>query len=511
MSSYRLPDSHLMPTAGLGVFVVFNTTAEPNADTGKKNIHHASYGLTKALLDEEKGKISAATNTTGSLSDYERTELILTSIKTLKEQVDRYQPEDYRELITDLVDDGERHKIELGSKLMKNEADIKVPAYCLRLEAALETGLDDFYSAYRLLVDELCESRAKEFDEIPKDTFIELAVQQWKPPTGVTVHPFLTGMLEASWLWIILEAMWQGDLTYSAYKTSVMRRSVPHMILDFSTSRIPEITTGLVNRYELTDTLWLDAQALAGLTPDFVERILAQTNQAYVIDIMKLLISLWTEHPEIQRSRRFNLKGRYQGLAEMLHERYGAAKGGDARSNIVAACHFLNGLRYGTSATNYANLVAIGGLESRGELIFTYLEGFIPVATGERLVPILDHPTGSTRSRAHYNRLGLSIGCFLVEESNTYYRSNGEGVPLNNKRLKYLQEKAGFSKRASLMKGLRAFEDYGAIEINRDALKLGVKNEAGERLIFDGEIKSLNAQKAGRASGRKRRSTSSKK
>ena len=507
MSNYRLPDSHLMPTAGLGVFVVFNVTAEPNAEE-----HHAPYGLSKAVINEEKGGIRTAPDTTSSLSDYDRAELILTSIKTLKEQVDRYQPEDYRELITSQVSDEERHKIELGSKLMKNEADIKVPAYCLRLEAALETGLDDFYSAYRLLVDELCESRAKEFDEIPKEAFIELAVQQWKPPTERAGYAILTGLLEASWLLIILEAMWQGDLTYSAYKTSVMRRSVPHMILDFSTSRIPEITTGLVNRYELTDTLWLDAQALAGLTPNFVERILAQTNQAYVIDIMKLLISLWTEHPEIQRSRRFNLKGRYLGLAEMLHERYGAAKGGDARDTLVAACHFLNGLRYGTSATSYANLVAIGGLESRGELIFTYLEGFVsPITDGERLVPILDHPIGSTRSRAHYNRLGLSIGCLLVDESNTYYRSNGEGVPLDNKRLKYLQERSGFSKRASLMKSLTAFEDYGAIEINRNALKLGAKNEAGERLIFDGEIKSLNAQKAGRASGRKRRSRSSKK
>lgn len=50
MSNYRLPDSHLMPTAGLGVFVVFNVTAEPIAEE-----HHAPYGLSKAVINEEKG------------------------------------------------------------------------------------------------------------------------------------------------------------------------------------------------------------------------------------------------------------------------------------------------------------------------------------------------------------------------------------------------------------------------------------------------------------------------
>ena len=264
------------------------------------------------------------------------------------------------------------------------------------------------------------------------------------------------------------------------------------------------MTTGNgFDRYEYTPNIWLDSQALGGLPPSTVDKILTQHNKAYVIDILKLLTSLWGERADIQRAGRFNIPRRYAGLAEMLNERYQVSMGGDAQSNLVAACHFLNALRFAQSESSYENLISVGGLESRGQLIFTYLEGFLnPIEKGERLVPILDHPQGPTRSRALYNRLGLSIGCFLVDNSNTYFRSGGTGVPLDAKAVGYLQHRSGYSKRSGLNKALSVFEAEGAIEISNDMIKLGEKNAAEEKLILNGAKKSIRGRRGGLKSSR---------
>lgn len=471
------------------------------------------------LETTESGNIELGKEVLISLDLEHRSSLISISLRAVIEQIHYHQAQDYQTLVGRLINPegitspSERDKLTLGCSLMKNEVDKHLPSICQSLLSALAEGPDLFYDTFADILERLNEGEGATFRErVAPERFFERSIRQLNHEdlthdgSAPWVREQLSSDLEAVWLCIILESLWRGDLESRAYKTNALQRHVPHMILDLSSSRIPEVTTGIVNRYEYTDNIWLDAQALVGLPEKVAERVLAQPSQGYVIDIVKLLITLWTEHPEIQRTGRFSIKGRYVGLMEELHTRFGVSKSADARQGVVAACHFLNGLRYGPSEMSYANLVAIGGLESRGELNFTYLEGFLsPMNAGERLVPILYHPTGATKSRVYYNRLGLSIGCLLVEESNAYYKSNGAGLHLTNTRYAYLQERSGIKKRETLKKHLNRFAEDGAIEYDNDIIKLGEKNRAGERLILEGELKVLRGRKGGIRSGEARR------
>lgn len=457
--------------------------------------------------------IDAETNERTLILDLGNTEHYLqvfqASIRMVQEQSSRYNSQDFRRFIISRLrgNDKDEGLINRACELMKHEIDIKIPSICEALYGHLDNGLDEFPSHYYKLLSAQGEEYKKIFEKtVPSSYLRDGLITNFKVVEEAFGEHIShdNGLFNCQWLIPILEAWWEEDLKPRAIKMDALPLHTPNIILDLASARIPEVTTGnAFDRYEYTPNVWLDSQALGGLPPATVDRILTQHNKAYVIDILKLLTSLWGERADIQRAGRFNMPRRYAGLAEMLNERYQISMGGDTQSNLVAACHFLNALRFAQSESSYENLVSVGGLESRGQLIFTYLEGFLnPIKKGERLVPILDHPQGSTRSRALYNRLGLSIGCFLVDNSDTYFRSGGAGVPLDAKAVGYLQQRSGYSKRSGLNKALSVFEAEGAIEISNDLMKLGEKNVAGEELIFQGIKKSIRGRKGGLKSSR---------
>ena len=438
------------------------------------------------------------------LSDMsDRARFMRLSIVAMREQSAHYNHSDYVNFLMNELAEDERHKLKVGAHLLKNDFDLKFEAMASSLLDALAVNMSKFYERYLALLHEWDAGTEHRFD-VTEEKFIERSIRQWET-TDEDGEKSQTSLLHAYWIYPILRALW-ADLSEIAYKIPFARKNVPEMILEVAAAQPTEVCFEAA-RYQFDNNIWLDLGGFknAGLSPNAVQRVLAQHDQAYLIDILKLLTTLYIERADIQITSRLNIPRRYAGLTQMLSERYGTANNGESRAKVVDACRFLDAVRWGTDFENHRKLVSFEGLSRHDELVITYLQGFIkPIRAGERLVPILEHPKGSTRNRAHYNRLGLALGCLLVDESHQYLSAAGWGIPLNDNAYSRLQRDTGFSRRSKLSAALQAFEKDGAIEINDGIIRLGEKNRAGEKLILDGESNRKKQARRGRKGRRNR-------
>jgi len=492
----------LIPEEGIGAFVILS----PHQPVVTRMI--PSFGILKARrhpdqtadfdhdLDDARVVISDAMHDDDviiSLDMDHRSEMIKLSLLTMRDRVRNLQPRHYLALVEDLSESEQPEVNHRGAMLMKNEVDSKFAGICSALITAIEASDEMFYSEYLNIIEGLDEEYrsmfAKEYT-IPED-LMRAAIDQIEETT----------LLVASWVDPILSALWYGELYSRAYKAPIVQQNVPKMILELAKTKpssIVSIDSPIVELKQ--DRIWLEfnGDITAGLTPEIVDLVLKQHNQGMIIDLLKLFTVLWNENPDVQRSHYYNIEGRWQGLVAMLHERYGTATGGDSMMKVINSCRLLEALRWGTTWVDHSKLISFGGRKRNELLIVSYLEGFwVPLRNHERIVPILNHPKGATRSRALYNRFGLALGSWLVDNSISYHFNGGAGVEFGDDAYKYFRSAVGFKRNADVDRALNAFEDHGAVVRQNGLLGLGEVNDEGKQVILGGARRSLTGRKGG--------------
>tara|TARA_Y100000592_G_C5479627_1_gene324501 strand:+ start:1138 stop:2790 length:1653 start_codon:yes stop_codon:yes gene_type:complete len=446
-----------------------------------------------------------------------RAELLRLSIIAIRDQIDRYQSHDFKSVLSPLLKDDERYKLEVGCGLIRTDLNDNFGVIATSLLSELDYGLDRFYNEYLNVLRRFSPYVAESFESaVNGNVFIEEAIQPYVMVNeGFSAS---TSLLVANWIKPIIDAIWSVH-EYSSKWALGLRRNIPDTLLHLSSSEMPTVGSTIEPRYTVPKTLidpfmgerlvWFDASRFshAGLSPKAVEFVLEQHDQALLIDVVKLLVAKYTESPLIQELCKFDEPRRYAGLTDELSERYGITNNSITRQKVKAACHFLDALRWGPSFEKHVKFFSFEtGLREQDELTVSYMKGFTkPLQSAERIVPMINHPKGSTRSRATYNRQGLSLASWLVENSQLYLRHEGSGIPLDERAIHRFMSQVGYSRKRSLNSVLSSFEDYGAIEINDGLIKLGEKNQAEERLILEGAHYSRQGRKGGQISAKKRR------
>lgn len=433
-----------------------------------------------------------------SLEPEHRSAMIKISLLTVRDRIQSYQPDDYKRVISEFIEEQHLPRLDRGALLMKNELDDISTGVCATLIQALDHSIDSLFTEYVKMLKRFDPTHGQAFEEhVTLGQFTRLSVTQlaYTDQYG----EYLTSLLKAGWIKPIIESLWCGEICARADKTPKLQRNVPEMFLELGKA----VPASLLNQESTIlevkqDRIWLEfnGDITAGLTPEIVEMVLKQHNQGLIIDLLKLFTTLWNERPQIQRSGRFNIDGRWQGLVELLHDRYGTATGGDSTMKVINSCRLLEALRWGENWADHEKLISFGGRKRNEQLIVTYLEGFTePLRKHERLIPIIQHPKGATRSRALYNRFGLALGSWLVDHSINYHFNGGAGVEFNKDAYRYFRSAVGFQRNSDVDKALNAFEDFGAITRQDGLLDLGEINGEGKQLILEGARRSVDGRK----------------
>lgn len=259
-------------------------------------------------------------------------------------------------------------------------------------------------------------------------------------------------------------------------------------------------------------TLLIESKRLVehwGLTTDKIKDILSQQGSAYIFDIAKHLICSYTSDPKIYTDKRLVVDRGYKGFTERLSDEY------STKFNEVYVKESLLWwdsvrIRHGNINVPAQTIFTLDGRPSRDQLLINYGQAITDPAS-QRLVPILNHPQGKKQSRALWNKLGLALSSFLVDNSLVYQSNAGVGVRFGNKEIDELKTLLNASQRRTIINALRAFEEDEAIERSDGFLKLGPKNTEQELTIFEGASKSLIARKNAQKRTRQKDKTKTKK
>jgi hypothetical protein len=507
---------NLVPNEGLGVFVILSpqrpivTQIQPKFAILKAKREVSQTSDFYSDLDDAKVVISESLNENDiiiSLDIKYRLELLKLSILTLSDQAHRYQSSDYLPLIISQIDDSQNHLLRHGPAQMKDEVSSKIRETCSALLTAIsERGLDGFYEEHSSILKRISPDFAEEFrNSFSQDEFIKAAISQHISKDEQGSCP--TTLLVARWLRPILIALWREDIIYYADKSPKLQRNVGNMVLKVGSTSLDIVgAEPPIVEFE-QDRVWLDFNGglTAGLTPKVVNSVLKLHNQSIIIDLLKLFATLWCESPQIQRSHSYNIPNRWDGLTQLLHERYGNAIGGRNTERVINGCRLLEALRWGKRWDDHDKLLIFSGRKRNQELFVSYQSGFWgPMMRHERLVPILNHPKGGNRSRALYNRFGLALGCWLLDHCYTYHHSGGLGVAFDDDAYSYFREHVGFKRKSDVDKALDAFENFGAITRPNGLLGLGEKNTEGKRMILEGTEASITGRRGGLKSKRRK-------
>ena len=527
----------LQPKGGLGCFEIVSingpvlTISEPH------------FRLLKATVDQED-HVEIDDEELLSLDVAHRETLLRMSIKVIRDQASFYRPADYEGLVTESIKyTFERQKlaerfdldeqyslkkqIQRGSLMMVNEVKSRIYEITSSLLNAIDDGIENFYDEFIRVLARYSEEWSATFQSTYSlEKFKTSAVKQHeiKEPSlhdSSQVRSYPTGLLVASWFRPVLIAMWRGEFSKIADKSPGVYQTISDMFLDLAreppqwyADNIGQAPALLAEEAALLaeeaallareDRLWLEFRSdfgggpiTAGLSPNVIAQVLEQHDRSIPIDLLKLFTTLWTEHPEVQRSNTFNIPGRWEGLLEMLSERYGLSKNKTNLMNVKQSCRLLESMRYGASWDDHEKLIAFGGRKRNHQLTATYLEGLTrPFKTHERLAPILNHPQGKGRSRPLYTRMGLTLGLLFVDHSKDYYHSGGIGIEMTDEVYDFIKQRAGFRRNSDVDKVLDAFKDHGAIERQDGLIGLGEKNDDGKLLVLEGARRSIKGRQA---------------
>ena len=243
-------------------------------------------------------------------------------------------------------------------------------------------------------------------------------------------------------------------------------------------------------------TLFIESKRLVehwGLTTDKIKDILSQQGSAYIFDIAKHLICSYTSDPKIYTEKRLIIDRGYKGFTERLSDEY------STKFNEVYVKESLLWwdsvrVRHGNINVPAQTIFTLDGRPSKDQLLINYGQAITNPAS-KRLVPILNHPQGKKQSRALWNKLGLALSSFLVDNSLVYQSNASVGIRFGSKEIDDLKILLNASQRRTILRALDAFKEAEAIELSDGFLKLGSINTEQELTIFEGASKSLIARK----------------
>ena len=354
-----------------------------------------------------------------TLGEEDRELALRLSLLALREGVERYKPSDFHHIVSKLLDEDKSHRLETGAKRLKVELDRSFDAICVSLLRALDIGLDEFYDEYLKAMSNIDPNEAKAFEEdmLREDFIYDYSIKLDKS-FSPHIYPASTS-LTANWINPIIHAIWHKRV--NGKWTPALHDNVSKTLIHVSTAAPIQLKENVDEQYQIGTELidpriggrivWLDTGRFqrAGLSPQAVEFVLRQHNQALIIDVVRLLVDKWTEDLLIQEIKKFDEPRGYQGLVDELGERYGLSVDRKARQKVIGACRFLDAVRWGPSFENHLKFSSFEtGPRPQDELTVSYMKGFTQQLSSERLIPMIQVPKGQPRSRATNNRLGLS-------------------------------------------------------------------------------------------------------
>ena len=497
----------LIPNQGLGSFILMS----PSGYIYTR--FHPEYQQVLAIPHEEE---EAEIKVILTLGEDDRELALRLSLLALREGVERYKPSDFHHIVSELLDEDQSHRIGIGAKRLKVELDRSFDAICVGLLRALDIGLDEFYDEYLKVLSNIDSNEAAAFKEdMPREVFIYNYSIDLDESFSPHIYPASTA-LKAKWINPIIHAIWHKRVNGKWVPS--FHDNVSKTLIHVSTAAPLQFKENADEQYqigtELIDpriggrTVWLDTGRFlrAGLSPQTVELVLKQHNQALIIDVVRLLVDKWTEDLLIQEIGKFDEPRGYQGLVDELGERYGLSVDRKARQKVIGACRFLDAVRWGPNFESHLKFFSFEtGSRPQDELTVSYMKGFTkPLKDSERLIPMIQVPKGQPKSRAKINRLGLCLAQWLVENSQMYLAHRDLGIKLDEGAKRVLFKQVGYSRMHYLERALDSFEEENFIERIDGYVRLGERNREEEALILEGARRVKRGQIRGQISAKKR-------
>lgn len=450
------------------------------------------------------------------------------TILTVESSYDRYTEDNFLGYLVD--HNWEHKKIRRLARIIhhwtKNRKEFTAPL----LTTLNSDTLDQFY--------DLLTAKINFYYKEPADT--ERFTQEQKDQEQSTVSPvpfvwLKNCLISADWYLDLLDSqisggsLHQADYVHEATwedNVSLMLQATQDPLISWSehgkqkqvSQQVSQVLEIVRQGDELplsrlhNSTLLIESKRLVehwGLTTDKIKDILSQQGSAYIFDIAKHLICSYTSDPKIYTDKRLIVDRGYKGFTERLSDEY------STKFNEVYVKESLLWwdsvrIRHGNINVPAQTIFTLDGRPSRDQLLINYGQAITDPAS-QRLVPILNHPQGKKQSRALWNKLGLALSSFLVDNSLVYQSNAGVGVRFGTKEIDELKTLLNASQRRTIINALRAFEEDEAIERSDGFLKLGPKNTEQELTIFEGASKSLVARKNAQKRTRLKDKTKAKK
>lgn len=458
----------------------------------------AEWGI--YLVDEDEMGIRLNSTPVLTLQAEHRLNLIQISLDAVSAQAELYSGQDFSHHIRTIDDEAFEGTIMRGGLMLKEAMSLLLPGYCARLSNALEAGPHKFYDEYMLILESLNEPEKKEIHALIPNTKILME--------GSIQHRS-GSLLKAEWLIGIITELWHGGVRNQASRTAALRYTMSDQLLRVQSQvrSLPQADT----HTPLDEGLYLDRAKISALPMDVANRVLDSGKAALIFDLLVLFIEIVNTSYTMSRAKRpcIVFPGGFAEMTRTLSERFGTATGHSYQERVRDACTWLNALQWrDTTKGRDLRFVSIERDSFSSPVEVTFLMGMMrDFNPTDRLVPQLDHPKGSTKGRALYNRLGWAIGLMIVERSRDHPRDYlmSRGLIFNDDMIEELKRRTGASRKRVVVKGLNAFIDHGALEIADGHMKLGPLNVEADDLIVKGAKLSRNASKRGQLAAEKKR------
>lgn len=436
-----------------------------------------------------------------TLEQKHRKQLIRLTIDMIATQADHYSAEHFRHFIR-IIDNEVHDGVTIrGGEMMREVLSASLPGYCAQLSSALESENESKFKLYNEYIDILKTLNPDSIERIKEETptahdFIMRAI---KRSDYHMIH--MDGVLVADWFAEIVKQLWFGDIKPDAIKSPVLHMTMKTGILGIQRRSDPLPQEQIFGEPWYIDTT---TEQITGLSQTAISAVLKQSNQAVMIDIIKLFLMMMNESRRIRRDKRMSIPGGYKELTELLAQRFGTSTSPAYQTKVATACRCIDALRFAHEPGDIIPLFSIARIS--GQLRVVYLAGVLePLVQSERLVPILNIPQSEGRSRATYNRFGLMLGVLFVERSDLYLSNKEQGIPLSDDAIDRLKVGIGSDRRRQVMKLLDEFTSADIIKVEDGFIRLGTENEEAHKLIIDGARVSESGRRSGRRSVKARR------
>ena len=440
--------------------------------------------------------------------------LLKLTILSVGSSYGRYNENDYLSYLVDQEEYGQHKKIKRHATLLYNSMQQRQDFTSPLLKALSNDGhnLSDFYD----VMTSKLNYALKDHEDTTQFTEEDKQLEASTVVTTTSKHNELN--VSAAWFHDILLVQAKAtshyrdfidkasprdtvSLTLLATRGSLAQRNVDYRNLEIDAA-VKSLQAGQALQVAKIDTaeLTIESERLIehwGLTTNKIKEVLKQQHKAQIFDVAKYLINTYTSDPNTYLHKELVVDRGYKGFTELLNETYSTQFN---EVKIKEALHWWDALRINHKKMNDLppqQIFTLDSIPALNQLLIRYGAG-ITDHLNRRLVPILNHPEGVRRARVIYNKLGLALSSWLVEESHLYKSNGGAGIPFGDSEINYLKDLIGVSSRRSIKQALEDFEEYGAIERSEGFIKLGRKNKDQDGTIIEGVKRSMKRSKDGR-------------